>query len=69
MGQGKTDPLRHSPDPRVSYSVGFMVVAYIVSEAVSAQNEKPGGQTDGPTDKLPFPEISMEIFKNHSRNL
>ena len=33
-------PLLHSPDPQLSYGIGFMGVGCIVSESISAQNQQ-----------------------------
>ena len=53
-GAGKTDHPMTQSRPPLSYGIGFMVVGCVVSESISAQNQKKSvtdGRTDGRTDR------------------
>ena len=51
-GRKKGTPLRHSPDPQLLFGIGFMTVGCVVSESISAQNQKErDGRTDGRKNK------------------
>ena len=66
---GRRTPLWHSPDPQLSYGIGFMVVGCVVSESISAQNQKKerDGRTDRPTSSKLYPSVSRGITSHQQR--